>query len=195
MLPIAQYFIFNSNKGGNSTTEAILTSSEELLNDSTKDTIKNATIPVRIVVQQPACPRSHLLVILHEICNELFIKSELCTPEDFHNEAKHRLPRIVAHNNSTASEPRGTIVGYFAIGLLLASLGAAFVELYKAKSQTPTKQKKHPLSRKCSLADLTVLKHHRKELIRRESILEVAEDGGGFKSLGRKVTRPPLRLD
>lgn len=86
-------------------------------------------------------------------------------------------------------------MNYVVGGLLVTSLGAALVELYKAKKQIPKKNGKCPLSRKSSLADLTVMKHQRKELIRRESIMEVPEENPRIKQLGRKVSRPPLRLD
>ncbi|KAJ8941620.1 hypothetical protein NQ318_000326, partial [Aromia moschata] len=79
-------------------------------------------------------------------------------------------------------------------GLLILSVGAALLELYKAKKQSPDGNGKHPLSRKCSLADLTVMKHQRKELIRRESIMEIPEEGSHTKPPGRKVSRPPLRF-
>ncbi|RZC38744.1 hypothetical protein BDFB_009647 [Asbolus verrucosus] len=140
------------------------------------------------VVEQPTCPLSYLQVILRDLCKDLFLQREQCTPEDVDNLEKHKLPKPPARNNTTG-EPRGTIVGCVAAGLLLTSLGAAFVELYKAKSQTPVKAKP-PMSRKCSLADLTVLKHNRKELVRRESIMEIPEVGGPIKSLGFRP--PPL---
>jgi hypothetical protein len=145
-------------------------------------------------MEQPSCPPFQPRGVLRELCEDLFVRREQCTPEDFHDLEKHKLPRPQTRND-TKGEPRGTIVGCVAAGLLLTSLGAAFVELYRAKSQTTVKTTKPPMSRRCSLADLTVLKHNRKELVRRESIMEIPESGGSIKQLGRKVSRPPLRLD
>ncbi|KAJ8965109.1 hypothetical protein NQ314_004333 [Rhamnusium bicolor] len=82
------------------------------------------------------------------------------------------------------------IINYAVGGLLITSVGAALIELYKAKKQPPKKNGKNPLSRKCSLADLTVMKHNRKELIRRDSILEVPEESSHLKQLG--FIPPPL---
>lgn len=182
--PLVHYTILNKNPEVNpvNTTE---------LND-TEITPQPAIR--KIILEQPSCHISYLQVILQDLCRELFILHEQCTPEDIDNLEKHKLPKNPARNNTTG-EPRGTIVGCVAAGLLLTSLGAAFLELYKAKSQTPVKNTKPTMSRKCSLADLTVLKHNRKELVRRESIMELPENGGAGKQLGRKVSRPPLRLD
>ncbi|XP_015838507.1 uncharacterized protein LOC107398576 isoform X2 [Tribolium castaneum] len=165
----------------------------EVAPENQTEPTQNTKAGERIVLEQPSCPLSYLQVILQDLCRELFLRHEQCTPEDVDNLEKHKLPKIPAKNNT--SEPRGTIVGCVAAGLLLTSLGAAFLELYKAKSQTPVKNTKPTMSRKCSLADLTVLKHNRKELVRRESIMELPENGGHLKQLGRKVSRPPLRLD
>ncbi|KAJ3645114.1 hypothetical protein Zmor_022801 [Zophobas morio] len=165
--------------------------------NKTEPATNETEVPIEVkpvpVVRQPTCPVSYLLVILQELCTDLHLQHEQCTPEDFYDLEKHKLPRNNAKN--TTGEPRGTIVGCVAAGLLLTSLGAAFLELYKAKSHTPVKNTKPMISRKCSLADLTVLKHNRKELVRRESIMEIPETGGTLKPLGRKVSRPPLRLD
>lgn len=76
---------------------------------------------------------------------------------------------------------------------MITSLGAALLEYYKAKVQPTKKDGKAPLSRKCSLADLTVMKHHRKELIRKDSIMEVPEER--HKAFGRDVSRSNLRFD
>lgn len=75
----------------------------------------------------------------------------------------------------------------------MTSLGAALLEYYKAKVEPTKKDGKSSLSRKCSLADLTVMKHHRKEMIRRDSLMEVPEER--HKQLGREVSRSNLRFD
>lgn len=153
---------------------------------------KTRMVKMRIIVQ-PSCPISYIHTIFQEILVDLYFKKLGCTPEDFLNAEKHKIPRLRV--NKIVVNPRGTIVVYFAVGLLLASLGAACLEVFKAKGQTNCKSKT-PLTRKCSLADLTVLRHSRKELVRRESVLEgVVEHQGSLKTLGRKVSRPPLRLD
>lgn len=153
---------------------------------------KTRMVKMRVIVQ-PSCPISYIHTILQEILVDLYFKKLGCTPEDFLNAEKHKIPRLRV--NKIVVNPRGTIVVYFAVGLLLASLGAACLEVFKAKGQTNCKSKT-PLTRKCSLADLTVLRHSRKELVRRESVLEgVVEHQGSLKTLGRKVSRPPLRLD
>lgn len=191
LYPLLHYSVFNKEQINNTnisnthnyteTIETIIAEEEVLINPE-------------IVIKQPSCPLSYLNEILKDLCLDLYIKHEQCTPEDINNLEKHKMPKIVARNSTPSGEPRGTIVGYVAAGLLLTSLGAAFVELYKAKSQSPVKTKAASMSRKCSLADLTVLKHNRKELVRRESILEMA-DSNPLKPQGRKVSRPPLRLD
>ncbi|XP_023311226.1 uncharacterized protein LOC108911579 [Anoplophora glabripennis] len=137
------------------------------------------------IIKQPSCPKSDMLVILDEICSDLVLRNELCTPEDFYDKRKHRNPRI-SKKISKNLEPRASIMNYVVGGLLITSLGAALLELYKAKKQVPRRNGKCPLSRKSSLADLTVMKHQRKELIRRESIMELPEESPQSKQLGRK---------
>lgn len=55
---------------------------------------QNAVMVKRNIIRQPSCPRSYLLVILDEICTDLVIKYELCTPADFDDKSKHRDPSI-----------------------------------------------------------------------------------------------------
>lgn len=169
----------------NATIEANVT--EELPVNKTR-------MVIRKIILQPSCPISYIKTIFQELLLDLYFKKEGCTPEDVLNTEKHKIPRPLPRPNKTTN-PRGTIVVYFAVGLLLASLGAACLEVFKAKGQSGCKSKA-PLTRKCSLADLTVLRHSRKELVRRESVLEgVVEHQGSLKTLGRKVSRPPLRLE
>lgn len=157
---------------------------------------KNHTTPNRrfTVVKQPTCSNKFAKELeMQEILYELHVKNEMCTPEDINNLEKHRIPKLPPKRNET-SNPRGTIVVYFAVGLLLTSLGAACLEFFKAKGQLPAKSKT-PLTRKCSLADLTVLRHTRKELVRRESVMEGVDHPGSLRASGRKVSRLPLRLE
>lgn len=149
--------------------------------------------------QQKQQPTSHIslrrIYVLPTILQHLYEKHSLCTPEDVHNEAKHRIPSKIASKTSKMNEPRAVMVIYIAIGLLLTSLGAALLDFFRAKSDQNSAdgaKKKHMLTRKCSLADLTVLRHSRKESMRKDSIY----DGNPTNQvIGRKVSRPPLRLD
>lgn len=166
-------------------------------NDTEELPVVNKTrMVIRKIVLQPSCPISYIQTIFQELLLDLHFKKEGCTPEDITNTEKHKIPRPPPRPNRTTN-PRGTIVVYFAVGLLLASLGAACLEFFKAKGQESSGKSKAPLTRKCSLADLTVLRHSRKELVRRESVLEgvVEHQAGSLKTLGRKVSRPPLRLE
>lgn len=75
----------------------------------------------------------------------------------------------------------------------MTSLGAALLEYYKARLQPAKKDGKAPLSRKCSLADLTVMKHHRKEMVRRDSLMDIPEERR--KAFGRDVSQMNVRFD
>ncbi|KAH1015665.1 hypothetical protein HUJ04_007015 [Dendroctonus ponderosae] len=112
-----------------------------------------------------------------------------CTLEDVTNPEARKIPIIyqkqLAKNNSN-NETQSAVVNYIIAALLLTSLGAALLEFYRAKTsrnkKNESKGAKAPLNKKCSLADLTVLKHHRRELVRRESILEPhCEDEGNYQ--------------
>ncbi|XP_072385805.1 uncharacterized protein [Diabrotica undecimpunctata] len=147
-----------------------------------------------------SCNKSYILVIFNEILTELIEENVLCTPNDFYNLNKHKIPKSAVRNFRKGTyqgktEAKVPAIVNYAVGIvLMVSLGAAVLELYKAKRQPAKKDGRNSLSRKCSLADLTVMKHHRKEMVRRESILEVPEEHIHSK-LGRKVSRPPLRFD
>lgn len=171
--------------------------SVSLHDTSDNETVNNTnTSPVnkRVFKMQPACPISYLSRILMGILDDLYVSREMCRPEDVNNLKKHRIPKAASKTNKSA-EPRGTMVIYIAVGLLLTSLGAAILEVYKAKGQSSAKTKP-ALTRKCSLADLTVLKHNRKELMRRDTMWDIPEGrNSAADQSGRKVSRPPLRLN
>ncbi|KAG5900160.1 hypothetical protein JTB14_035305 [Gonioctena quinquepunctata] len=149
----------------------------------------------KTLIEQPSCARSNMLLILKEICADLMIKHELCTPEDVLNSEKHKIPIYTSKKKLNKEAEVPTIINYALGGILITSLGASLLELYRAKKKPAKKDGKNPLSRKCSLADLTVLKHQRKELLRRDSLMEVPEETLYSRQLGRKVSRSPMRLD
>lgn len=187
---VAQYSFYSPDTDDGSTESNATTK----VNTTEEIPANKSRVIIKKVILQPSCPLSYIHTIFQELLLDLYFKKKGCTPEDILNIEKHKIPRPPPRPNKTTN-PRGTIVVYFAVGLLLASLGAACLEVFKAKGQTSCKSKA-PLTRKCSLADLTVLRHSRKELVRRESILEgVVEHHGSLKTLGRKVSRPPLRLE
>ncbi|KAJ8972426.1 hypothetical protein NQ317_012444 [Molorchus minor] len=145
------------------------------------------------VSKQPSCQKSYIIIILREICSELYTKKELCTPKDYYSrdETKRRDSKFKSNSPKEVQVP--AIVNYAIGGLLIASVAAALLELYKAKR--PKIAEKNPTSRKCSLADLVVMKHHRKELLRRESILELPEENVLAKQMGFTNRRCSLPVE
>ncbi|XP_030760665.1 uncharacterized protein LOC115885785 isoform X2 [Sitophilus oryzae] len=128
-------------------------------------------------ISQITCREKDKSAELDNICKEYMKKRLTCKPQDILNPAMHKLPKYYKHGlKNSSNDTQNTIVNYIIAALIITSLGAAILEFYRAKIYTPAqngrKGLKPPLNRKCSLADLTVLKHHRKELVRRESILE-----------------------
>lgn len=128
-------------------------------------------------------------------------------------------PQSVASVALSESETRTTILVYAAVVLLLASLGAAFIEVWRARRSlteptpspgvplTPsgstgktiagagTIREKPELSRRCSLADLTVLRHNRREsMMRRDSVMHMSIDNGTSGPISSHHTRIPLKL-
>lgn len=144
---------------------------------------------------------------------------------------------------TTSKETRDTVIVYVAISLLLTSLGAALIEVWKVyvnnkkaqgRNTVNTTAKASPsaapglpglpglsglngamgiptkpeLTRRCSLADLTVLRHHRREsMMRRDSAMHMSIDNGStvpgsgnchrvpLKTMGTLSIRPKLRVD
>ncbi|XP_076258178.1 uncharacterized protein LOC143195140 isoform X2 [Rhynchophorus ferrugineus] len=152
---------------------------------------------------QPVCLPRNKIEEMDRIFEELINVRLSCKPEDILNPAKHKIPKYYYENslrNNSTNDTQNTIVNCIIAALLLTSLGAALLEFYRAKiSPAPTdnerKGLKPPLNRKCSLADLTVLKHHRKELVRRESILEHhSEDRDGQHQMAKLQGIRPVPL-
>lgn len=122
----------------------------------------------RVKVHQPNCTNGdHLKEELKNISSELYIKKGICTPEDVNNIKKHSVPNMASNNN--IGEPRSHFVIYIAVGLLLTSLLAAFLDVYKVKGRAKTKPQ---LTKRCSLADLTVLRHSRRESMKKDSMMD-----------------------
>ncbi|KAK4873832.1 hypothetical protein RN001_013192 [Aquatica leii] len=122
---------------------------------------------VRIKAQPNCTMQEHITKKLQDISTELYTKNVLCMPEDVNNVKKHNVPNA---NIKKAAKPRGNFVIYFAVGLLMASLVAAFLDVYKVKGK-PSKRKP-PLTKRCSLADLTVLRHNRRESMKKDYVVE-----------------------
>lgn len=60
-----------------------------------------------VIIPQPACPKSQLLLILDEICTDVVFKHRFCSPGDIHNPKKHKMPKYHAKNKSN-KDPTGT---------------------------------------------------------------------------------------
>lgn len=181
--------LLNNTNRENSTFEAAASDLSAAIVQ--QDSSRRILTPVKKIVTQPCTHISHIHVVLAGVINDMKFRNEKCVPEDFNNLEKHRLPRL---KNNKNPDSQGTMAVYISVGLLLFSLGAAFLEFYKAKVQPTNNSKNKPvLTRRCSLADLTVLRHSRKESMKRESGDQ--EMRGPLKLLGRKVSRPPLRLE
>ncbi|XP_060521478.1 uncharacterized protein LOC132699039 isoform X2 [Cylas formicarius] len=157
----------------------------------------------RILITQPSCSIMDTLMILDDICADLKMSKTGCRPQDVNDPSKHKIPKMYYAKNQSTNETENNIVNYIIAALLLTSLGAALLELYRAKtSHQPAVAERRggskvSLNRKCSLADLTVLKHNRKELVRRESVLEQTREEGlqTTSKQGRNPCRPPMRVD
>lgn len=139
---------------------------------------------LRVVTSQPNCTmEEYVLDTLREISSELYLRSVSCAPGDV-NDAVPLAKRPV-------EETRGNSVIYIAVGLLLMSLVVAFLDVYKVKGK-PLKSKPQ-LTKRCSLADLTVLRHSRRESMKKDSMMD--DHRVPLKLLGRKMSRAPLHLD
>ncbi|KAF5308039.1 hypothetical protein FQR65_LT06413 [Abscondita terminalis] len=151
---------------------------------------RNKSVKKMRIITQPNCTvQEYINKSLKDILSQLHLKKLLCTPEDVNNVKKHALPNSTVKRSA---EPRGHFIIYFAVGLLLASLVAAFLDVYKVKGK-PLKNKP-PLTKRCSLADLTVLRHNRRESMKKDAMID--DHRVSLKLLGRKISRTrSLQLD
>ncbi|KAK5641830.1 hypothetical protein RI129_010377 [Pyrocoelia pectoralis] len=121
---------------------------------------------VRIRSQPNCTMKEYIFSTLCEISSELYIRKTTCAPEDVNDLLKHAVPT----SKKKSREPRGNSVIYIAVGLLLTSLMVAFLDVYKVKGK-PSKSKPQ-LTKRCSLADLTVLRHSRRESMKKDSMMD-----------------------
>lgn len=160
---------------------------------------QNISIKVRIIPKQPHCTsEEHITEVLTELIDQLKkanLRKFVCKPEDFIAEQSQEISLDVnsdsAPTQNILTEPRTHFVIYIAVGLLLVSLLTAFVDVYKVKGK-PCKIKPQ-LTKRCSLADLTVLRHSRRESMKKDFITE--EQRGPQKLQGMKVSRPLLHFN
>lgn len=172
----------------------------EILNSTSIQTepVENVSSSVKIEKTKPLlnplfprCYTHHVYTDLSGILNELHRKHYKCIGG-----------KCNAKNGKkfNTGETTGVIVAYAAVALMFVSLFAALVEIYRVKKETVQKKAKPELLRRCSLADLTVLRHNRREsLMRRDSSLSLSagESSGrvSLKTIGRKMSRPRLRIN
>lgn len=189
--PLIHYSMYGGDEVKETLVENITKTNNVIASIQENVTTSTITKEVKMrVVLPPFCPTLSIQTILDQLLEEYILNTTCCSPEDVDNEEKHKIPANSARR-STPSDPRANIVSFVTVGFLIVSLVATFLELYKAKKRPPAKTKA-PLTRNCSLADLTILKHQRKELIRRDSILEGHEES---KQPGRMMSRPTFRLE
>lgn len=142
---------------------------DDIMPVSLEGLLEEVGAPIQKTVRsQPNCTR---LEMLHMFVEDYVNKTSL--------EAWNRQQKNQRVNRSDMVLP-------IILFLMLASLAATIWEVVQVRFVTGSsttndgfsKNKKHSLSRKCSLADLTVLRHDRKELRRKESGLAIYEHHG-----------------
>lgn len=190
-ITVASYLYYQPNNISNKplNNENIALDANDVINETkTIETLKKEQAKPLFNPKFPQCYTQIEYSTLSEILYDYHIGNNVCVGQKCSNKTK----KIV-----TSKETTGLIVVYVAVCLLLISLGAAFLELIKAKKE-PVKNKTKPeLTRACSLADLTVLRHNRREsMVRRDSTLTIDESTKktSLKMIGRKMSRPRLRV-
>ncbi|KAK9752235.1 hypothetical protein QE152_g4449 [Popillia japonica] len=175
---------------------------EQETNSSTLIEMESTVTSIEEIILQPHCKPLSMQITLQIIIMETFrchpddIEKDIimetfrCHPDDIEKETQKSTSiwKRIRKNRPKPkkSETTESMVIYIAVGLLLVSLGAALLEVFKNVNQ-PTVKTKPALNRSCSLADLTVMRHNRKELMRRDSMLEGSslEARNASKQLGR----------
>ncbi|GJQ86381.1 hypothetical protein Trydic_g4955 [Trypoxylus dichotomus] len=145
-------------------------------------------IPIKKVILQPHCEPSSKEIALRLLLLEIY----RCQPDDIKREKLKAAPpprKFKRNRHKSKAENTESMVVYVAVGLLLISLGAALLEVFKFSNQPATIKTKPTLNRSCSLADLTVMRHNRKELMRRDSMLEGSSlEARGAAKLDRQTS-------
>lgn len=60
----------------------------------------------KVIIVQPVCPKSEIILLLKEICTDIVFKYSFCSPEDIHNPKKHKIPKYYVKNKSK-KDPKG----------------------------------------------------------------------------------------
>lgn len=110
LVPLAKYtFISKEENDHNSSApmENLSVPIENLTFGENEVKNQNLNVVVRkVIIPQPACPKSQQLLILDEICADIVFKYHCCKPEDVNDPKKHRIPKYLARNKSN-KDPKG----------------------------------------------------------------------------------------
>lgn len=60
----------------------------------------------KVIIPQPACPKSQITQVLNEVCTDVVFKHNFCSPEDKYNPKKHKIPKFLVKNKSN-KDPKG----------------------------------------------------------------------------------------
>ncbi|CAH0563720.1 unnamed protein product [Brassicogethes aeneus] len=175
-------YLFAKPKVNNENTDNIL---DNIIEDNNNNNIKNDTVKieklVKKIVLQPSSSKLHILEFWKEASMEVYRKNSFCKPGDKLKEKKKTEKR----------KESDTSMQIYVVGAFVLVMVCIVMDLMDFKGAA--KRAKVPLSRKCSLADLTVLKHQRKELVRKDSILETPEEPTSYNQMGTIRKPPPLQ--
>lgn len=110
LVPLAKYTLISKQENGNSSSVLLENATLALENitageNITKDEKVTNNLIKKVIVSQPACPKSQIFVILDEICSDIAFRYYFCTPEDIHNPKKHKIPRHA--RNKSNKDPKG----------------------------------------------------------------------------------------
>lgn len=159
---------------------------EAVINETV--TLKKEIIKPLLNPRFPQCYTQIEYSMLSQILYEYHLNSNSCVGSKC---------TVKTKKNVTSKETASLICVYVGVALLLISLIAAVLELVKAIKNPVQTKGKPELSRRCSLADLTVLRHNRREsMVRKDSTLSIEDSSKrtSLKTIGRKMSRPRLRI-
>lgn len=105
LLPIAKYTFISKQDNENNATVLLENINATMENavveeQSTKNEESKVDVIKRVIIPQPACPKSDILIVLDEICNDIVFNYRFCSPKDVNDPRKHKIPKYLAKNKS-----------------------------------------------------------------------------------------------
>lgn len=124
LVPLAKYTFISKQDNENNASISVADINNTLEKVNIQENVSQneelSNVIRKVIIAQPACPKSQILLILNEICTDILFKYHFCTPEDVNDPKKHKIPKYHARNKSN-KDPKGKFKAHGKIHTIIYS--------------------------------------------------------------------------